>query len=206
MNNYNNSNPLYLQDPSTNNVKEETYKLTPKFAFLTKGVGIHRNKLAAFEMALRKAGIANQNLVYVSSIFPPNCKVISKTEGIKFLRPGDIRFCVMSRNETNEPHRLISASIGLAKPKNKKLHGYISEHHNFGEIEKISGDTAEELAAEMLAETLNINFDHNITWHEKECVFKASGQIVYARNVTQTAVGHKDGLWTVVLSAAVFIL
>src|ERR1700727_1331818 len=46
--------------------------MVPKRMFFTKGVGKHRERLTSFELALRDAGIAAQNLVRVSSIFPPN--------------------------------------------------------------------------------------------------------------------------------------
>jgi len=48
--------------------------MVPKQLFLTKGMGKHKEKLTSFEMALRAAGIAQYNLVKVSSIFPPGCK------------------------------------------------------------------------------------------------------------------------------------
>ena len=43
--------------------------MTPKKIFFTKGVGVHKDKLSSFEVALRSAGIEKCNLVYVSSIF-----------------------------------------------------------------------------------------------------------------------------------------
>ena len=52
--------------------------LVPSKMFITKGVGRHRERLVSFEMALRDAGIQAVNSVNVSSIFPPNCKMISK--------------------------------------------------------------------------------------------------------------------------------
>src|ERR1035438_8375294 len=91
-----------------------------KRMFLTKGVGKHREKLTSFEMALRSAGIAACNLVRVSSIFPPRCKLISRTAGLKYLEPGQVRFAVISENATREPHRLIAAAIGLAMPADRK--------------------------------------------------------------------------------------
>ena len=42
----------------------------------------------------------------------------------------------MARQATNEPNRLISASIGLALPADSDQYGYLSEHHPFGETEK----------------------------------------------------------------------
>ena len=176
-----------------------------KKIFLTKGVGVHKDKLASFELALRNAGIEKCNLVYVSSIFPPNCKMISKEEGIKSLKPGAITFCVMARSETNEPSRLISSSIGIAVPKDGNNYGYLSEHHSFGETAKKSGDYAEDLAATMLATTLGVEFNPDTAWEEREQIYKASGHIFKAINLTQSAECNKDGLWTTVLSAAVLL-
>ena len=107
--------------------------MTPKQLFLTKGMGRHKEKLASFEMALRAAGIEKFNLVKVSSIFPPGCKIIAKEKGLEFLSPGEIVFCVMSENCTNESNRLIGASVGLAIPKSSSEYGYLSEHHGFGQ-------------------------------------------------------------------------
>lgn len=91
--------------------------MIPAKIFFTKGVGVHKDRLASFELALRNAGIEKCNLVYVSSIFPPNCRMINKEEGLKLLKPGQITFCVMARSETSEPNRLVSAAIGVAVPK-----------------------------------------------------------------------------------------
>ena len=177
----------------------------PTKIFFTKGVGRHRDYLQSFELALRMAGIEKCNLVSVSSIFPAGCKKLSKEEGIKLLEPGQITFCVMARNSTSEPNRLIASSIGVALPKDDTQYGYISEHHPFGESEKISGDYAEDIAAQMLATTLGIDFDPDSAWDEREQVYKASGQIYKTFNVTQSAEGDKTGLWTTVISAAVML-
>ena len=179
--------------------------IMPKKLFLTKGVGVHRDRLASFELALRNAGIEKCNLVSVSSILPPNCKIIPKDEGLKLLQPGQITFCIFERNETNEPSRLISAAVGVAVPKDTSVHGYLSEHYSFGEVAKKSGDYAEDLAATMLATTLGIEFDINQAWDERKQLYKASGLIIKTTNITQSAEGNKDGLWTTVFAAAVLL-
>ena len=179
--------------------------MIPTKVFFTKGVGVHKDKLASFELALRQAGIEKCNLVYVSSIFPPNCKIISKEEGLKELSSGEITFCVMARGETNEPNRLISSSIGLAVPKDSTSHGYLSEHHAFGETSKKIGNYTEDLAATMLATTLGIEFDSDQSWNEREQVYKSSGHIFKTTNTTQSAEGNKDGKWTTVIAVAVLL-
>ena len=179
--------------------------MVPKKVLFTKGVGVHKEKLASFELALRAAGLAHCNLVLVSSIYPPGCKIISKDEGLKLLRPGEIIFAVYDRESNNEPNRLIAASIGLAVPAEPSMHGYLSEHHSFGETDERAGEYAEDLAASMLATTLGIEFDSELDWDEREQIFKMSGKIVRTTNITQSAVGNKEGLWTTVFAAAVFI-
>ena len=179
--------------------------MVPRKVFFTKGVGVHKDKLASFELALRKAGIEKCNLVCVSSILPPNCEILSKDEGVQLLKPGQITFCVMARSDTEEPNRLISAAIGLAVPKDRENYGYLSEHHGFGETDSKAEEYAEDLAATMLATTLGIEFDSATAWEEREDVYKASGKIFKTTNICQSAQGNKDGLWTTVISAAVFI-
>jgi arginine decarboxylase len=179
--------------------------VVPKKVFFTKGVGVHKDRLASFELALRKARIEKFNLVYVSSIFPPFCKQVSVEEGTSLLEPGEITYCVMAKNETNEPNRLISAAIGLALPKDTHEYGYLSEHHAYGETVERTGDYAEDLAATMLATTLGIEFDINKAWQEREQIYKASGKIIKTTQICQSAQGDKSGLWTTVIAAAVFI-
>jgi len=180
--------------------------MVPTKMFFTKGVGVAKQQLMSFEMALRDAGIEKFNLVSVSSIFPPNCQRVTKEKGLEILKPGEVVFCVLARNATNEPNRLIATSIGCAIPAEKELHyGYLSEHHPFGETDEKAADCAEDLAATMLATTLGVDFDPNTAWDEREKVYKLSGKIVHTTNTTQSAQGNKDGLWVTVVAAAVFI-
>ena len=155
-------------------------------------------------MALREAGIAQFNLVRVSSIFPPGCKIIEREEGLQLLQAGEIVFAVIAEMATNEPSRRIASSIGVARPADPDKYGYLSEHHSYGQTDEEAADYAEDLAASMLATVLGVKFDPDLDWDKKEEVFKVSGQIVRTLNVTQSAVG-KRGLWTTTIAAAVFI-
>lgn len=179
--------------------------MVPKKMFFTKGVGKHKERLTSFELALRDAGIAAQNLVRVSSIFPPNCKLVPRSQGVKHLNPGEVVFAVVAESSTREPHRLVASSIGVAIPTDRNTYGYLSEHHSFGESEDQAGDYAEELAAEMLATTLGVEFDADKSWDEKKQIYRMSNKIVRTANITQTAVGDKRGLWTTVIAAAILI-
>ncbi|HZA06703.1 MAG TPA: arginine decarboxylase, pyruvoyl-dependent [Nitrososphaeraceae archaeon] len=178
----------------------------PKIMFLTKGKGLHKDFLTSFELALRDAEIADLNLVSVSSIKPSQCKIVSRQEGRKHLMSGQIVFTVLARSSTNEPNRLIAASVGLASPADNTQYGYLSEHHSTGETAQKAGDYAEDMAMEMLATTLGLPNDPSLTWNQREEQWKLSGKIYKTQNVTQSAQGNKDGLWTTVVSAAILIL
>lgn len=177
----------------------------PTKIFFTKGVGRHKEYLQSFELALRDAGIEKCNIVTVSSIFPPGCKRISREEGLKLLKPGAITYVVMARNATNEPNRLIASSIGVAQAAEEGQYGYLSEHHPYGETDEKAGEYAEDLAATMLATTLGIEFDPEKAWDEREHIYKSSGKIIKTYNMTQSAEGDKNGLWTTVIAVGVFI-
>jgi arginine decarboxylase len=177
----------------------------PTKLFFTKGVGVHKDKLASFELALRKAGIEKCNLVYVSSIVPPYCEIIPVKTGLGLIKPGEITHVVMARIDTNEPNRLICSAIGMARPKSPDEHGYLSEHHTFGETSLIAGEYAEDIAATMLATTLGIEFDPDTAWKEREQVYKASGKIFKTSHIAQSAEGDRHGKWTTVIAAAILI-
>ena len=177
----------------------------PKAIFFTNGVGVHKDRLSSFELALRDAGIEKANLVTVSSIFPAHCIEMSRRDGEKLIMPGQIVHCVMARQDTNEPNRLIAAAIGLARPADKQRYGYLSENHSYGETARKAGDYAEDLAATMLATTLGIEFDPEKQWNEREQVFRLEKTILKTRNIVQSAEGHAKGQWSTVIACGVFI-
>jgi arginine decarboxylase len=183
-----------------------TQPLLPNRLFLTHGVGVHRERLESFEFALRDAGLGCYNLVHVSSILPPGCMIVTRAEGERHLHPGQILFVVMARKESNEAHRMLAASVGLAVPRDRNEYGYLSEHHSFGQSAKDAGDYAEDLAAAMLASTLGLEFDEEQSWDKKREVWKISDKIVTTRNVTQSAVVKPDGRWTTVVAAAAMLI
>jgi arginine decarboxylase len=176
--------------------------IVPAKVFLTRGVGRHREKLVSFEQALRRAGIAPFNLVRVSSIFPPHCRLVPRGEGLKLLRPGQILFVVLSENVTDEPSRRISASIGVAIPKDPARFGYLAEHEDFGLTEKEAGLHTESLAAEMLATKMGESLKNGAKGRKTYRI--TNGLDLTTRSVSQTASGS-SGLWTTVIAAAVLV-
>ena len=179
--------------------------MIPREAFFTKGVGRHKERLQSFEWALRQAGIAQYNLVRVSSIYPPECKIIPRAKGVAKLGAGEIVFAVLAETSTNEKGRLIFSGTGLAVPAKGDSYGYISEHHCYGMTAKEGADYVEDMAASMLASTLGIEFDPETGYDERKEIYRMSGKIVRTQAMVQTATGGKSGMWTTVVSAVVFV-
>ena len=188
---------------------KRTLSLVPKAMFLTKGVGYHKNELTSFELALRMAGISSYNLVKVSSIIPPNCRIVSKNEGITKLSYGEIVFVVMSENKTNEAGRLLSSSIGMAIPNNdyyKDMHGYLAEYNAFGLDKEEAGNMAERIASTMLLTIMGYNIDHGEELIDITSIKSLQKDRIISSHITQSAIGRANGIWTTVVAAAVFLL
>jgi len=179
--------------------------LIARRAFLSSGVGVHRHRLTAFEFALRDADIEQQNLVSVSSILPPRCEIVPREAGVRELKPGAITFCVLARVESDEPGRLLHASIGLARPADPAMYGYISEHHGFGMTGEESGDYAEDLAATMLASTLGVDFDPDAAWNERKRLYEHSQLIIESLSITAATRAEPGAKWTCAVAVAVFL-
>jgi arginine decarboxylase len=180
-------------------------RLIPRKLFLTRGVGVHREKLTSFEMALREAGIAHFNLVRVSSIFPPGCRIVEAEEGLPLLQAGEIVFAVIAEMSSNEPGRRIAASIGVARPADADKYGYLSEHHTYGQTEQEAGDYAEDLAATMLATTLGIPFDAEKDYNARKEQYFMGGEIVDTTSITMAVTASPGGVWTTVVAAAILV-
>ena len=208
--NNNNSNgsqqTATTQQSASPTMQQQPVKMVPTKIFFTKGVGTHKEELRSYELALKDAGIEKCNLVYVSSIFPPGCKIISRNEGVKELVPGMITYCVLARCSSNEPRRLIASSVGSAIPAEDNMYGYLSEHHAYGETDETAGDYAEELAARMLASTLGFSdFDDSKNWDEVKEEYRMSDKIVKTGNITQSTIIDPNGNWSTVIATAVFL-
>ncbi len=181
--------------------------LVPKKIFFVKGKGFSSNsKLRSFEEALRDAGIEKFNLVKVSSIIPPHCKEVSKSEGLKHLKTGQVVYSVLSKISSNNKDDLIYSSIGVAKPTNEEFYGYLSERHSIEIKPEKLGEITEGLAAEMLATMLGIPFNSESDYDKKKEILRIDGKIIETKNITESTTVKKDGEWATVLAAAIFIL
>src|SRR5215472_5121137 len=118
------------------------------------------------------------------------------------LRPGDITFCVLARSETNEFGRRVYASLGLARPTDQNMYGYISELHGYGKTLEASGEEAEDLAATMLASTLGLDFDPDAAWNERKQIYEHSNLIIDSTSITAATECLLDDHWTCAIAAA----
>ncbi len=125
---------------------------------LCSGLGSGPTKLSAFDSALNDAGIANYNLIKLSSVIPPKT-IIKEIEGNlpSKIRPGqwgDRLYVVMAEKRVDTPNVEAWAGIGWVQDQ-KTGKGLFVEHE--GESEKaVRRDIKQSLVA--LMATRNVDF------------------------------------------------
>lgn len=184
--------------------KREETVLIPRRAFLTAGDGVHPEPLVAFELALRDAGIAAQNLVTVSSILPPGCPVLPRGEGERELTAGQILHVVMSRHQCQDPERLVGAGIGIARPQDPSRHGFVAEYAALDENEAQVGARSRDLAATMLGTSLGLGMDAS-TPGERAEMLRRSGLVASTDSICRVARSDPRGRWTCVVACCVLL-
>jgi arginine decarboxylase len=174
--------------------------------FFTKGTGVHEKEMRAFEEALRNAGVHTCNFIKTSSVIPPRCELIPKEQGIKLIHPGQITFAIMAQSMTSEPGQIITAGIGMAQPKDKTKHGFLTE------LEEIIGRTPEdveqdviEMAIENLITQSNPKFDGEKVFRKGKKNYEVEGQDILVDSIVESAKGAEKNQFTIVIALAVFI-
>lgn len=96
---------------------------------ITSGTGTGPTELAAFDAALNAAGVANYNLIHLSSVIPPNAKIDIYKGPVKDLpgQWGDRLYVVMADKRVNTPNSEAWAGIGWAYDKTTGK-GMFAEH------------------------------------------------------------------------------
>lgn len=135
---------------------------------ISAGTGVGPTELAAFDHALVNAGVANFNLIYLSSVLPPESEVNILNEPLK---PdgqwGDRLYVVMAQQRTMDRHKEVWAGIGWIQDENTGK-GLLVEHEGFTESE-VREDITSSLKA--LAENRNMHFGPiNMHVIGKKCV------------------------------------
>ena len=110
-------------------------RLVPKEFFITSSSATSEvSGLNAFDRALIKADIGEQNLVSVSSVIPIGAKMTEKRE----MPMGAVTHCVLAQMRGTEGE-MISAGIAYAFRKDGKG-GYVAEGHLHGSMKSLKSD------------------------------------------------------------------
>lgn len=126
--------------------------------YLSTGIGEGPTKLAAFDSALNNAGIANYNLIRLSSVIPPNSDLIELKSPISHIEMpgnwGDRLYVVMADMRVSTLNTEAWAGVGWVQDKNTKK-GLFVEHEGYSEA-AVRKDITQSL--EGLMETRNVDF------------------------------------------------
>lgn len=121
------------------------------------GVGTGPTKLSAFDAALNDAGIANYNLLVLSSVIPPKSDIIIHDGHIEAKMPGewgDRLHVVMAEMRVDTPNTEAWAGIGWVQDK-ETGRGLFVEHEGHSE-QAVRNDITQSLEA--LMATRNVDF------------------------------------------------
>jgi arginine decarboxylase len=146
---------------------EELLSFVPPRVFFTAGIGQHRLERVALQHAMRQAGVHRCNLVKVSSILPPETRIVGREEGLRLLRPGNVVFAIIAQARTNEPHQRITPAIAWANPDKRGMPGFIAEVEEDlaqGKTEQTAADEVGEEAITIVAEALRVRVDAKEKW------------------------------------------
>lgn len=128
----------------------------PHSFFIAQGSGEsrHTHQSGSYHLALKDAGIGNQNIVEYNCVLPPESTEIEQPTNLRF---GSMMNCIMSRCDGRKDE-IITAGIayGWLYDKNENnIGGIVVERSgNYDE------ETMQELLAESLAEIKNKSFSH----------------------------------------------
>lgn len=122
---------------------------------ISEGTGIGPTQLSAFDQALVHAGVANFNLIYLSSVLPPNSQVVDAKPGeVPAGAWGDRLYVVMAQQRTSIRNEEAWAGIGWIQDKKTKQ-GLLVEHEGHSKAE-VTGNIRASLTA--LANNRNTEF------------------------------------------------
>ena len=96
----------------------------PTRYFLTAGFGRGNSELVAFDDALIAAGVADLNLIKLSSILVPGCKKIEKEQ----IYPGYFVGVAFAKNAGTHTGERIASAMAIAHPKKKDRASLIMEY------------------------------------------------------------------------------
>ncbi len=106
---------------------------TPTQYFLVSGASEGYTPLNAFDGALLQAGIGNTNIVKMSSIVPPRCRMVTPVA----LPPGALVPAAYAALTSDIQGEIISAGVAIALPKDKSHNGLIMEYSARGKRSQI---------------------------------------------------------------------
>jgi arginine decarboxylase len=123
---------------------------------VTAGIGSGPTTLAAFDAALNDAGVANYNIIALSSVIPPNSEIKVHDRQLTRLPGewGDRLYVVMAEKRDDTPNAEVWAGIGWVQDEKTKK-GLFVEHHGSSE-DSVRRDIKQSLEA--LMATRNVDF------------------------------------------------
>ena len=123
--------------------------------FLTKGKGESSAgskglpyETGSYDAALNVAGIENTNVIEYTSVIPIEAKQISKEEGLKRLKWGEVLECIKAQSNGRRGSKVSAAvmTTTIEDPKGKYLGGFACEYSGSGTREDAENSLGQSIA------------------------------------------------------------
>ena len=128
---------------------------SPYEYFLTKGKGESSAgskglpyETGSYDAALNVAGIENTNVIEYTSVIPIEAKQISKEEGLKRLKWGEVLECIKAQSNGRRGSKVSAAvmTTTIEDPKGKYLGGFACEYSGSGTREDAENSLGQSIA------------------------------------------------------------
>ena len=133
----------------------------PNLAVLTAGAGEGSTPLNALDSALLNAGIANWNLLLVSSILPPKAEV---TYEVPTIKEGSLVPIVLAKITSDRKGEVISSAVAIGVGEE---FGIIMEHADRVVKEKVEEETKRKVEEAFLIRNMRLKEIHIISSEHK---------------------------------------
>lgn len=181
--------------------------MLPTRLYLAAGSGSHKENKNARDRASAQVGLADKNLVTVSSVLPPGIQLISRADFEAATSPGQLVFAINGICESDVPGQLVTASLSVALPRGPGVTGYVAEvYEHPGVLEDWCRRRSETMVLQLFAERSGaVKFVADEVWVPGQTEYTVAGHDITLHTVAACGVVNWQGHYTAALVAAVFL-
>lgn len=181
--------------------------MIPTRLYLAQGVGTHKQNKNARDRASTPAGLADLNLLPVSSVLPAGIRLIGPEEFRSSVTPGQIVPAIHGICESNTVGQIVTATLTAVLPDDPEVVGYVAETYEWpGLTSEMAVRRTETSALQLFAERHGEDdFVADDVWRATRKDYTIAGHRVTLRTLHAEGEVNWEGDFCVALVAAVLL-